>query len=220
MLAAVLRYTSRLYFSSAIDLDAVPPWIQVARWKRHIQYQRVAQKRTPTYLERPVTLANEAMWWCLMETLPHLFPAFHTRREFRYPFLDKQLVEFLFSIPREQLLQPGRRRHLMRNALRGIVPDPILERRRKAYLVRSPLTALRNGQADIASLFEQPRIGQLEYVSIPILKESMQRVINGRDLRWLHALTRMIAFELWMREREIFKASSSVPDRREQPISA
>jgi len=220
MVTAILRYASQLYFPHAVDGNAVPPWIDIPHWKRHIQFQQASQGRIATHFERPVTIANEVMWWSLMETLPHLFPAFRTRRDFHYPFLDKQLVEFLFSIPREQLLQPGRRRHLMRRALRGIVPDPILERRRKAYLVRSPLTALRNGQAEIARLFDRPRIGQFEYVSIPRLKECMERVVSGRDLRWLHALSRTIAFELWLREREIFITSSPALDQREQPVSA
>jgi asparagine synthetase B (glutamine-hydrolysing) len=56
----------------------------------------------------------------------------------RYPFLDKDLVNYLFSIPREQILRPGRRRSLMRRALANIVPHEVLERRRKAYQLRAP----------------------------------------------------------------------------------
>ena len=59
--------------------------------------------------------------------------------EKRYPFLDRDLLEFLLGLPSEQQLRPGYRRSLMRRALRGIVPDEILERRRKAFLARSPL---------------------------------------------------------------------------------
>lgn len=58
--------------------------------------------------------------------------------ERRYPFLDRDLLEFLFAIPREQLVRPGERRCLMRRALRGIVPQEVLGRRRKAYVSGSP----------------------------------------------------------------------------------
>jgi asparagine synthetase B (glutamine-hydrolysing) len=81
-----------------------------------------------------------------METLPHLFPQILSRLEYRYPFLDKDLVSFLFSIPREQIVRPGRRRSLMRRALVGIVPDGILERRRKAFQLRAPLAALQHAR--------------------------------------------------------------------------
>lgn len=60
----------------------------------------------------------------------------------RYPFLDRDLLEFLFAIPRTQILRPGQSRSLMRRALRGIVPDEILNRKRKAFVARAPLLAL------------------------------------------------------------------------------
>ena len=71
------------------------------------------------------------------------------RREYRYPYLDWDLVEFLLCVPREQLVRPGRRRYMMRNALKGIVPAEVLERRRKAFITRSPLLALQSARERI-----------------------------------------------------------------------
>ncbi len=62
--------------------------------------------------------------------------------EKRYPFLDRDLLKFLYAVPREQLIRPGQRRSLMRRALVGIVPDEILNRRRKAYVTRLPSALL------------------------------------------------------------------------------
>lgn len=62
--------------------------------------------------------------------------------EKRYPYLDRDLLEFLFAIPREQLLRPGERRSLMRRALAGVVPEEILNRKRKAFVVRRPLVGI------------------------------------------------------------------------------
>ena len=59
-------------------------------------------------------------------------------REKRYPYLDRTLLEFLSAIPREQLVRPGQRRSLMRRALIGIVPDELLNRKRKAFVTRGP----------------------------------------------------------------------------------
>jgi asparagine synthase (glutamine-hydrolysing) len=66
-----------------------------------------------------------------------LWPGYPFER--RYPFLDRDLLEYLFAIPREQLVRPGQRRSLMRRALRGTVPDAILDRRRKAFVSRAPV---------------------------------------------------------------------------------
>jgi asparagine synthase (glutamine-hydrolysing) len=62
--------------------------------------------------------------------------------EKRYPYLDRDLLEFLYAIPREQMLRPGYRRSLLRRALRNIVPATILDRRRKAFVSRGPTFAL------------------------------------------------------------------------------
>ena len=52
-------------------------------------------------------------------------------REMRYPFLDRNLLEFMYAIPREQVVRVGQRRSLMKRALIGILPDELLNRKRK-----------------------------------------------------------------------------------------
>ena len=51
--------------------------------------------------------------------------------ERRFPLLDRDFLEFMFAIPREQIVRVGQRRSLMKRALVGIVPDEILHRRKK-----------------------------------------------------------------------------------------
>ena len=55
-------------------------------------------------------------------------------RDLRYPYLDRDLLEFMCAIPREQIVRVGQRRSLMKRALVGIVPDELLERKRKAFV--------------------------------------------------------------------------------------
>jgi asparagine synthase (glutamine-hydrolysing) len=52
--------------------------------------------------------------------------------ENRVPFLTPQIVEFMFRLPEEHLISPdGARKHVLRAALRGIVPDAVLDRKDK-----------------------------------------------------------------------------------------
>lgn len=52
--------------------------------------------------------------------------------ESRLPFLTIQLVEFLLSLPESYLLSPkGETKHIFRYAMRGLVPDEILDRHDK-----------------------------------------------------------------------------------------
>jgi asparagine synthase (glutamine-hydrolysing) len=52
-------------------------------------------------------------------------------REPRLPFLDHRLVELCASLPTEYLLEGGESKKVMRAAMRGIVPDVILDRKDK-----------------------------------------------------------------------------------------
>lgn len=51
--------------------------------------------------------------------------------ENRSPFLDRRLFETCFSIPSRHLIRKGRAKAVLREAMRGIVPDAILDNPRK-----------------------------------------------------------------------------------------
>ena len=55
--------------------------------------------------------------------------------ESRLPFLDHRLVEFVFALPGEYKLRDGRGKALLREAVRGVVPDAILRDRPKLGFV-------------------------------------------------------------------------------------
>jgi asparagine synthase (glutamine-hydrolysing) len=135
-----------------------------------------------------------------METLPHLSPRILFRPEYRYPMLDKDLVEFLFSIPPEQLVQPGRRRSMMRRALRGIVSVEILERRRKAFQLRAPMNAIRAAQPKLDRLIAGSRIAELGFIDTAALKRALRATADG-SAEWYQAILRAIAYELWLGTR-------------------
>lgn len=51
--------------------------------------------------------------------------------ENRSPFLDRGLAELTWTIPTRHLVQNGRAKAVLRDAMRGIAPQPILDNRRK-----------------------------------------------------------------------------------------
>ncbi len=55
----------------------------------------------------------------------------------RYPFFDKELVEFCFSLPSNQKLRNGWTRSIMRRALKGVLPPEIQWRKNKSNLSRN-----------------------------------------------------------------------------------
>jgi asparagine synthase (glutamine-hydrolysing) len=53
--------------------------------------------------------------------------------EARVPLLDRRIVEFAFSLPEHIRLPQGSPKGLLREAYRGILPDDILDRRKKGF---------------------------------------------------------------------------------------
>lgn len=81
-------------------------------------------------------LRNRMLNELFVETLP---PPMHEEDlnamywsvENRSPYLDRHLAEFCATIPTRHLVQDGKAKAVLRDAMRGIVPDQIIDNRRK-----------------------------------------------------------------------------------------
>jgi asparagine synthase (glutamine-hydrolysing) len=127
--------------------------------------------------------------------------------EKRYPYLDRDLLEFLFAIPREQLVRPGERRSLMRRALVGIVPAEILQRRRKAYMARTPLAAISQDWESFAALSTNMVAVSLGIVDARSFTETLDRARQGKEVP-IVSLMRTLDLEIWLRAREQHMSSN------------
>jgi asparagine synthase (glutamine-hydrolysing) len=140
--------------------------------------------------------------------------------EKRYPYLDRELLEFLCAIPREQIVRPRQRRSLMRRALVGIVPNEILDRRRKAYVSRAPLAALSRERACVDELSINMIASSLGIVSAPCFAQTVQKAREGQEVP-IVTLMRTIELEIWLREmrrcNQLKNTCVKTPPRHELP---
>jgi asparagine synthase (glutamine-hydrolysing) len=125
-------------------------------------------------------------------------PPLLSAQEVRYPYLDRDLCEFLFSIPREQVLRPGERRSLMRRALINIVPSEILQRKRKAFVIRRFLTMYAEALPELRHQFSSALSQRLHYVDSETLLQTLTASIHGKQVNAVQ-LNRTIALENWLR---------------------
>ena len=119
--------------------------------------------------------------------------------EKRYSYLDRDLLQFMFAIPREQVIRPGQRRSLMRRALRGMVPDEILNRRRKAFISRAPMTMLAGSWETLAAATQQMTSESLGIVDSRRFRDALLRGRQGQQIRTV-AVIRTLRIELWLKE--------------------
>jgi asparagine synthase (glutamine-hydrolysing) len=126
----------------------------------------------------------------------HAFPS--DGCQVTYPYLDRDLLTFLFAIPRDQLIRAGQRRSLMRRALKGIVPSEILERKRKAFVARRPIVLLQTAEVAVGKLLDRPQVVERGWVELVPLLAALGRVRRGQ-IDNMVVLLETLKVELWLR---------------------
>jgi asparagine synthase (glutamine-hydrolysing) len=198
LILKTLWFTCGVYFTGHSIPQTTPQWLN-----QQLRHRRAGGLAEGTFWGRlhcpsPSRLSQANAWWSALETLPTRLLSNEERLEYRYPYLDRHLVEFIFSIPRRQLVEPGRRRSLMRRALKNIVPEEILERRRKAYLIRGPINLIRREREWLAVQFQNLRCVEMGLVDPSSLLAVLDSIAREGDPKWLPYLMRLISFELWL----------------------
>ena len=202
-IAASSRFLLSMYRPVRLDRKTIPPWLSATASEicSSLIGNEVVNRQNGEGL-CPSRIANGRTWWTIMEVLPHLYPNLLRRFEYRYPYLDRDLVTFLFTIPREQLIGPGRRRLLMRRALKGIVPDEILERRRKAFCTRGPIEAMQFSIDEVNAMEAQSRLVELGFIDPTQFKRALLSISHLRDSKWSAGMIKTLNLDFWLRSNE------------------
>lgn len=129
--------------------------------------------------------------------------------ESRLPFLTTEMAEFLLSLPEEFLLSPrGVTKHIFREAMRGIVPDQILDRHDKVGFSTPERDWLRQISPQLIS-----RLNELQ--STPLLKadaalaEFKDIVLGSKEFSW--RAWRIANYSIWW--RLVFRPENSRDER-------
>ncbi|MGB2624000.1 MAG: asparagine synthase-related protein [Candidatus Acidiferrum sp.] len=164
----------------------------------------------PTFQENLATLdglRRQLACFVLPSDPPH---------EQRYPFLDRDLLEFVYAIPREQLLRPGQRRSLMRRALIGIVPGEILNRKRKAFVTRGPRVAISSEWDLLLQMTHHMVTESLRIVDPNLFREALENLRHDSEAQ-IMALRRTVIIEKWLTRLAYWGTSCAVRSTANDP---
>jgi asparagine synthase (glutamine-hydrolysing) len=173
-------------------------WLHQAFIHRHRAALQGYERRFRLFGPRPSFQENMSVLQFLRRQITSSPPSAEPLYEKRYPYLDTEMIQFLCGVPRHQLVRPGQRRSLMRRALIGIVPDELLNRKRKAFVGRAILVAI---AAELPSLISAARHLQLSdrgIVDAEAFCETLVKAGGGQDVP-LTTLWRSIYLESWIR---------------------
>lgn len=180
------------------------PWLSAGFVKRNRDALQGYERRLKFFGPLPTFQANISTLDELRRQLGCSALSSEPLHEKYYPFLDRCFLEFMYSIPREQLVRPGQRRSLMRRALVGIVPDELLNRKRKAYVARMPFAEISADSARFTEMTEHMVSSLLGIVNPEIFAEALQTVRQGQEVPII-AVMRTAGIESWLRMSEKHK---------------
>jgi asparagine synthase (glutamine-hydrolysing) len=175
------------------------PWLQSSFVKRHWAALTGYPSRTKLFGPLPSFQDNVGTLDALRRQLACTALPFEPPYEKRYPYLDRDLLAFMFAIPREQLVRPTERRSLMRRALTGIVPDEILNRKMKAFVARSPMVAISNDWTHFRAMTQNMLSSSLGIVDPERISEALQKVRRGEEIPMI-TLKRTLCLEGWLKD--------------------
>jgi asparagine synthase (glutamine-hydrolysing) len=100
--------------------------------------------------------------------------------ESRVPFLTTEMAEFLLTMPESYLLSGnGETKHIFRAAMRGIVPDVILDRRDKIGFQTPESSWMKGQSAILGKLFT--RSFDIPFLDTLKCRRFIENVISGRE---------------------------------------
>jgi asparagine synthase (glutamine-hydrolysing) len=191
-------------------IQAGSPLTTPARWLDQAFLRRTNLRKDPfgTFASagsRPSTRQRTALLQRAIRWASRGYYQERARIEVSHPFLHRPLVEFLLTIPMDQLLRPGETRSIQRRALRDFLPKRVLRRKGKRGPDEAIYRALARQWTAIEGIISDARVHARGYVDLKILRDELERARYGQRVQ-SHMILKTISLELWLRSNPASRA--------------
>jgi len=196
LILGFLRGIPRL--GEAIDRRAVPLWIDMNRLN--------AEPRSPIIGAGKAgdSVRNYSEWQLFRASLPILLH-YEDRNsmahsvESRVPFLDVRIVEFLVALPDEYKIAEGITKRVLRQSMKGILPDRICNRMDKmGFVSPEALWVLKLAKDRFRSALEHTITLSNGIVTDAAL-ELFDDMVNEKR-PWDPVIIRLVMFGIWLKQ--------------------
>lgn len=119
--------------------------------------------------------------------------------EARVPFLDYRLVEFALGLPDEMKLSSGFTKHVLREAMKGRVPEAVRMRTDKMGFITAEEVWVRQDYSDAFRQALREAVNAAQGILRPAVLDELEEIIAGTR-PFSSVLWRQICFGLWMKK--------------------
>jgi asparagine synthase (glutamine-hydrolysing) len=120
--------------------------------------------------------------------------------EVRYPFLYRPLVERALSLPPAMRSRPHARKWILREAMRGILPELVRTRTSKGSITGRFVWSLRHERERIDVMLRDPVLGQIGLIDPNKLRAAVAAVRDGHEAR-RGPVAAALSLETWLQVR-------------------
>lgn len=193
----------RAYMLKFAGMDLIPPWLR-EKWfrERHV-------KIAPTEGSNNREILREELYRSLMKQLLIGLLRYEDRNsmafsiESRVPFLTPELATFIFSLPEEYIIdRKGTTKAIFRQAMKGIVPDEILQRKDKIGFATPEQLWLHHLRPWVESVLNSDTARRVVFFHIPALQKGWEEVLQGHK-SFDFTVWRWINFIRWADQRNV-----------------
>lgn len=170
------------YGRKLIGRDLLPAWIN-ENWFRKQNSDLIM----PWTVQGPYYLQSHLVESIETVSLPMLL-RYEDRNSMRFsiesrvPFLTRQIAEFLLSLPEEYLVdQHGMRKSVLRGAMRGFVPDAIVNRRDKIGFAAPENKWMRDLTPWVTNLLKSEAAHAIPALNLSEINACWQQIISGQQ---------------------------------------
>jgi asparagine synthase (glutamine-hydrolysing) len=139
--------------------------------------------------------------------------------ESRMPFMDYRVVRYVFSLPAGDIVGGGENKHILRDAMRGSLPEDVVRQRPKIGFPVPTLTWLRDGKVRswLGEVIHDPGFGAGGLIDSRRFATEFDRVM-ARGAQWHEAVDiwKVVSLDRWWR---LFVEPGAQPPASAPPVA-
>ena len=201
------------------ERDGVPRWID-SQFARRIQLsERLRKKHTaghrfPTIAQKGLGLNLTSGWSCFGRESVERYGSWFGI-EYRHPFFDRRVIEYALALPEEQRWRRDQTKFVLRQAMKGLLPETVRQRLTKADFSHVHPKAM-HGQGG-ECLFDSAAIVSLGWVDRERVRTMYRHMATrfaqgGEDYTtYMWPLWMIFGIELWF--KTVFLSGAAVSPR-------
>ena len=116
--------------------------------------------------------------------------------EVRPPFLDHNLVEFAASLPGAMKIKNGRVKHVLKESVRGLLPDGILDRPKEGFLMPINHWLLENLKPYVMDTLSETRLSRHGLFKRNAIKQILDAHYTGKE-NYGNRVWNILNLQLW-----------------------